>query len=159
MAERAVAHWLIASLAAMVVVLAPSSTLAQPPLRTVLILHWSTEDFPTTPVMNAAIREAIKSAGTPVDIHDEYLESDRFPEQTAALALREYIRRKYEGRRIDVVLAISEPALHFALGARPELFEGAPIVYSGITAMSGRIRAENGGLAGVISGAGYAATA
>jgi signal transduction histidine kinase len=140
--------------------LAPGSAFGQSASpRTVLVLHWSTEDFPTSPVINAAIRESFASAGTSVDLNTEYLESDRFPEVTASSALRQYVREKYRDRRIDVVIAIAEPALNFALAARPELFPNVPIVYSGITERSGSVRGENGGLAGVVSAAAYGATA
>jgi signal transduction histidine kinase len=97
--------------------------------------------------------------GTLVDLSTEYLESDRFPESVASTALSDYIRKKYRDRRIEVVIAISDPALDFALSNRPELFPGVPIVYSGVAERSGSIRHENGGLAGVVSGAAYAATA
>jgi hypothetical protein len=91
-------------------VLAPSAASGQPVSPpTVLVLQWSTEDFPTSPVLNAAIRESFASGGTPVDLSIEYLESDRFPESVASMALSDYIRQKYRDRRIDVVIAISEP--------------------------------------------------
>jgi signal transduction histidine kinase len=147
-------------LVAIVSALGAGAAAGQPaPLPTVLVLHWSTEDFPSSPVVNAAIRESFASGGTFADVSTEYLESDRFPESIASTALRDYIRHKYRDRRIEVVIAIAEPALNFALNIRPELFPGVPIVYSGVTEQSGTIRYENGGLAGVVSGAAYAATA
>jgi signal transduction histidine kinase len=160
MALRALTPALILPLLASAVqVLGPRPASGQPASpRTVLVLHWSTEDFPTNPIVTEAIRESFASAGLPVDLNTEYLESDRFP-ATASNALREYIRRKYQGRRIELVIAIAEPALNFALDARPELFQEAPIVYSGVSGRSGGIRSEHGGLAGVVSGAAYAATA
>jgi signal transduction histidine kinase len=94
-----------------------------------------------------------------VDINTEYLESDRFPEDVAELALRDYIRRKYQQRPIDVVLAIAEPALEFALRFRRELFPGAPVVYSGITERTGSIRSDDGGVTGVVTGPSYGASA
>src|SRR5262245_48762579 len=97
--------------------------------RTVLAVHWSSEDYPSTPVVDAAIRKVLHSrADAPVDYFAEYLESDRFPEEDATLAFRDYIRRKYRGRRIDAVLAITDPALQFVLQHRAELFPDAPIV-------------------------------
>ena len=97
--------------------------------RTVLALHWSSEDYPSTPVLDAAIRRALHTrAEAPVDYFAEYLESDRFPEEGATLAFRDYLRDKYRGRRIDVVLAITDPAREFALRHRGELFPDAPIV-------------------------------
>jgi len=66
----------------------------------------------------------------PVDYFAEYLESDRFPGEEATLAFRDYLQRKYQGRRIDVVLAITDPALQFVLQYRDQLFPGVPIVAS-----------------------------
>jgi signal transduction histidine kinase len=98
-------------------------------LRNVLAVHWSSEDFPSTPVVDAAIRQVLLSRGdAPVDYFTEYLESDRFPGEDATLAFRDYIRGKYRGRRIDLVLAITDPALQFVQQYRSELFPGAPIV-------------------------------
>jgi signal transduction histidine kinase len=160
MALHALTRRFAVLLLAVVPVLGPCTASGQPvPPPTVLVLHWSTEDFPTSPVVNAAIRESFAAGGTFVDLSTEYLESDRFPESVASRALSDYIRQKYRDRRIAVVIAIAEPALTFALNIRPELFPGAPIVYSGVTELSGSIRHENGGLAGVVSGAAYAATA
>jgi signal transduction histidine kinase len=105
------------------------------------------------------LRESFASESALVDLSTEYLETDRFPESVASQALRDYIRQKYGNRRIAVVIAVSDPALEFALNSRPELFPGVPIVYSSVTERSGRVRGENGGLAGVVSGAAYAATA
>jgi signal transduction histidine kinase len=160
MASRNPTPRLVVLLVAVALAPGPGPAFGQPASpRTVLVLHWSTEDFPSNPIVTAAIRESFASSGAPVDLNTEYLESDRFPEATASAALREYIREKYRERRIEVVIAIAEPALNFALASRSALFPGAPIVYSGVTERSGSIRSENGGLAGVVSGAAYAATA
>src|SRR5262245_218792 len=70
--------------------------------RRVLAVHWSSEDYPSTPVVDGAIRKVLLSrTDAPVDYFAEYLESDRFPTEDATLAFRDYIRRKYQGRRID----------------------------------------------------------
>src|SRR5262245_45263602 len=90
-----------------------------PLARTALATHWCPAIFPGPRVMDAAIREALRSDGDPpVNYFDEYLESEDFPPEMASLALRDYIRRKFEGRRIDVVIANATPALQFALRHR-----------------------------------------
>ena len=81
-----------------------------------------------------------------IDYFAEYLESDVFPADAASLALADYIRRKYRGRRIDVVIAIADPALQFVLDHRDELFPDAPIVYSGVAVPEGISRGAAGGL-------------
>jgi PAS domain S-box-containing protein len=119
--------------------------------KTVLTVHWSSEYFPTNPLVDDAIREVLRSgSATPVDYFAEYLESDRFPEETASLALRDYIRQKYRGRRIDLVFAVSEVALTFVLRYRDELFAGAPIVFSGSAMPDDRV-ARTAQLTGVVS--------
>jgi len=128
--------------------------------RTVLAIHWSTEDFPSSALTDATIRNLLTAdSNAPIDYNAEYLESDRFPEEQAMHALRDYIKEKFEGRRIELVIAIAEPALEFALRFRGDLFPDAPIVYSGLSERPPQIRNEGGGLTGVLSGAGYAATA
>lgn len=131
---------------------------AQSP-RTVLTVQWSSEDFPGTAVRDAAIRKVLLSrADMPIDYYAEYLESDRFPAEDASLALRDYIGRKYRGRRIDLVIAISDVALQFVLRHRGELFPNAPIVFSGVAAPDASIRSASGGITGVVVGPGYADT-
>ncbi len=75
---------------------APEIPAQSRPTRTVLTVHWSSEDFPSTPLIEAGIRQVLLANATgPVDYFAEYLESDRFPAQEASLALRDYIKRKF----------------------------------------------------------------
>jgi signal transduction histidine kinase len=110
---------------------------AQPrPVRTALAVHWSSEDYPSNPVVDDAIRQVLHSRDeAPVDYFAEYLESDRFPHEQATLAFRDYLQRKYQGRQIDVVLAITDPALQFVLQYRDQLFPGVPIVAASSSAL------------------------
>jgi signal transduction histidine kinase len=108
----------------------PAAWAQNPAARTVLAIHWGPEDFPGTSTLDAAIREELLSpSGPPIEYYAEYLESDVLPPATAADALRDYIARKFDGRRIDAVIAITTPALDFALAHRQALFPGAPIAF------------------------------
>ncbi|MGH9147323.1 MAG: ABC transporter substrate binding protein, partial [Vicinamibacterales bacterium] len=125
-------------------------------VRTLLGVYWSSEDFPGSPVIDATIREVLLArSDLPVDYYAEYLESDRFPEEEASLALRDYIRRKYRGRRIDVVLAIAGPATDFVLQHRKELFPDVPIVFSGETRPPTSIGGDDAGLTGIVGRVSY----
>jgi signal transduction histidine kinase len=109
--------------------IAPADSAQAQSVRTALAVHWSSEDYPSNPVIDGAIRRVLSSRNdAPVDYFSEYLESDRFPQEQATLAFRDYLQRKYEGRRIDVVLTITDPALQFVLRYRDQLFPGVPIV-------------------------------
>jgi PAS domain S-box-containing protein len=124
-----------------------------PAVRTVLTIHWSSEEYPGIPVIDAAIRDVFRGqTGTAVDFYAEYLESDRFPPEESSLALRDYIGRKFAGRRIDVVIAVAAPALQFALRHREDLFPDAPIVFATGLPPPDAIRTAGAGATGVIGG-------
>ena len=90
--------------------------------------------FPGTPALDAAIQDTlVRQTEVPVNHSAEFLESEQFPPETASLALRDYIAKKFQGRRIDLVIANASGALQFALRFRDELFPGAPIVFSAVT--------------------------
>jgi signal transduction histidine kinase len=152
------------------VVLALAATLWASPLRTsaraqvasprtVLTIHSGAETFPANSILDAGIREALASrTDFPIDYYAEYLESDLFPGEEASLAFKDYIRRKYHTRRIDVVLAMTDVGLRFALDHRGELFPDAPIVFSGLAAPDDITRDAGGGLTGIKAGVAYAET-
>ena len=77
----------------------------------VLTIHSGSQFFPANPVLDEAIREVLMSrADIPVDYYTEYIETDRFG-PLASASLADYVRRKYEGRQIDVVIAMTNYAL------------------------------------------------
>jgi signal transduction histidine kinase len=127
--------------------------------RTVLAIHWGSADFPPTPLVNASIQSALRSdPDIQVDYFTEYLESDAFAAEAASQALTDYIRQKYRGRRIDVVIAIADPALRFVLDHRDELFPGVPIVYSGVAVLADNRGGAPRGLTAVLRGVAYVET-
>lgn len=122
----------------------------EPSRRTVLTIHWSSEDFPATSVIDGAIRTAFRSAAeSRVDYYAEYLETDRFPPEQADAALRDYIHHKFAGRPIDTVIAVSDPALQFVLRYREQLFPQAAIVSSTATVPAYADRAVGAGVTGI----------
>jgi signal transduction histidine kinase len=133
---------------------------AQSTVQTVLAIHWGPETFPATPVVNGAILAALRANPAPpaVEYFTEYLQSDVLPPEHASLALRDSIRQKYHGRRIDVVIAIADPALRFVLDHRAELFPDTPIVFSGVAIPKGTSRTAAGGLTAVMRGVAYRET-
>lgn len=131
----------------------------EPRSRTVLTIHQGAVAFPANPVIDAAIREALLArVASPIDYFTEYLEVDPLPIPAATEALREYIRVKYAGRRIDVVIAVTDQSLRFAMDSRAELFPDAPIVYMGIVEPDAHERTDHGGVTGVRVGTAFGQT-
>ena len=132
---------------------------AQPqPRRTVLVVHWSPEEFPINPRRDAAIREVLLAPSETIDYFAEYLESDRFAEPQASKSLRDYIQEKYQGRRIDLVVAVTDVALQFVLQYRNDLFPSAPIVFAGFFPPAAEIRQADPGITGAVMAEGYEET-
>jgi signal transduction histidine kinase len=135
-----------------------TSQLAEPS-RSVLAIHWGPEDFPGTAAVDAAIQETLlSSAAPPVHYYAEYLETEEFRSETALLAFRNYVREKFAGHRIDVVIANSTPALQFALRHREELFPRVPVVFVAGSLPGLTINSAHAGVTGVLSDAPFAET-
>jgi signal transduction histidine kinase len=150
------------------IVLALAATLCAPPLctsasaqvvapRGVLTIHSGAVDFPSNPILDAGIREGLSRSELPIDYFVEYFQPDLFPGEAASLAFSDYIRRKYQGRRIDVVIAITDSALRFVLEHRGQLFPDASIVFSGLAGPD-EITRRGGRITGMTVGNAYAET-
>ena len=63
-----------------------------------------------------------------LDYYSESIDVARFSDDDYQVALREFLARKYQGRRFDLVIAISEACLTFVEKNREALFPDAPIV-------------------------------
>ena len=64
-----------------------------------------------------------------VEIYDEYLDLNRFPDPDRSPQLARYFAEKYQGFRPDAIVAEGTPALRFATDRLSRLFPGVPIVY------------------------------
>jgi signal transduction histidine kinase len=141
-----------------VVWIGPVEAVRAEPIRSVIAVHEGPETFPSNPILDKAIRSVLTvRTGIPVEYFAEYLESDRFPPDVAESALADYIRWKYRGRRIDVVIALTNPAFQFVLRHR-ELFSDAPIVFAGVSVPNRVILTAGGGVTGVKVSNAYADT-
>lgn len=152
------AHVLLAVAATLFATMLSTSALALDASPcTVLVIHSGSESYPANPILDAGIREALASrSDVAIDYFAEYLESDIFPAEEARSALTDYIRRKYRGRRIDLVIAMTDTGLRFVLDHRGELFPQAPIVFFGVA--PGEITQVGGGITGIRVGVAYGET-
>ena len=62
----------------------------------------------------------------------EYLESERFESPGYESGLSESLAGTYAGK-LDLVVAISYPALRFAVDHRDQIFPGVPIIFTGVS--------------------------
>ena len=103
---------------------APASEIQKP--KRVLVLYWYGKDFPSNVEFDRGVQAAFRTAR--IEYYAEYFEPNRFPGEVQAAAFRDYLRRKYSERKIDVVIAMSAVSADFLLKYRNDLFPDAPIV-------------------------------
>jgi signal transduction histidine kinase len=129
-----------------------------PSARNVLTIYSGDVNSSNNQTVDAGIRQTLLSRrGRPVEYFTEFLESDRFSAVEASQALSDYIARKYGERRIDVVIAVTNRALRFALERRATLFRDAPIVFAAAGVTGGDLdRRRRLNLTGVTVGNAYA---
>jgi PAS domain S-box-containing protein len=96
--------------------------------KRVLVLYWDNKDFPGNIKFDESFKAQLTSGAGNVEYYPEYMETTRFPGASQAF-FHDYLRQKYEGRNIDVVLATADVPLNFIIQYRADLFPNAPIVF------------------------------
>jgi signal transduction histidine kinase len=159
MARTAVA--LALAVTAILTPLASAPVLAQAPrARNVLVLHLGAESFPANPLIDRGIHSAfVAHPEIPISYYAEYFEDE--PPTTSSdpsPPFKDYLRRKFAGMPIDVVIACSDRVLRFALTYRAELFPRAPIVFWGLQIPDDATRNAGAGITGVRIGVNFVPT-
>src|SRR5216683_1080499 len=117
---RRAVRWLM--IVAMTAGFAPaSSSAAEPPPRSVLILYQSNSGAPFNIAFSSAIRSALShSSVTPVSVYTEHLDFGLFSGAQHERVLSTYLREKYKGRAIGVIAVVGSTTLDFVLRLRAE---------------------------------------
>lgn len=103
-------------------------TQIKPPKR-VLVLYWDNKDFRGNIRFDENFKLAMQSAQLEgFEYHPEYYEYTRFPDEGHTSAFHNYLREKYRGSTIDVVVTTADAPLGFLLKYRADLFPTSPIV-------------------------------
>ena len=97
----------------------------------VLLIYTTPRLAPSIVSIDEAFRATLESRlERPVFFYTEYLDINAA--DSAQPSLREFLIRKYAGRRLDLILTVSSPVLRFALQHRARLFAGVPIVFTAV---------------------------
>jgi signal transduction histidine kinase len=97
--------------------------------KTVLVLHTYGSQSAFRPLFDRALQQSLNHNGfEDAEVYTETLESNRFPGNKQASLFQHYLGQKYRGLKIDLVIAVWNPALNYALEHREELFPNAPIL-------------------------------
>ncbi len=101
--------------------------------RIVVVLYPDANDGrPGEVLVDRGIRATFAGGLETVEIHSEHLDVSRFGDADYPQHLAEFLRRKYAGRKVDLVIAALASALDFALKHREQAFPGVPIVFCAV---------------------------
>jgi len=95
----------------------------------VLLLNSYSPGRPGIDRVNDAFIERLRESGIPLEhIHVEFLNQEQPNAEMVAAARRALLMAQYGGGRIDMLVALQQPALNFALRELAELAPGAPLL-------------------------------
>jgi signal transduction histidine kinase len=99
----------------------------------VLIIHSNQRAQPATVIIGDALENVVQDGlGASVYIFREYLDSEWVSTEAYADTQADFLRQKYSGRNIRVIVVEANPALRFALKFRDRMFPGVPVVHVAI---------------------------
>jgi signal transduction histidine kinase len=98
-----------------------------------MVLYPVSDGQPGILLFDQSLRSAFKASGhDKIEIYNEFLDAVRFDDDRYRRQLGKFLRQKYAGRKIDVIIPALGPSLDFVLKYREELFPDVPTVFSAI---------------------------
>ena len=98
--------------------------------KRVLFISSERSDMPAMRELEETIRGVFHESADPeIELFPEYFDFARFPIEQYAAANVQYLRERYAGQGIDLILVTTGFALEFVLSHRDELFPKTPIVF------------------------------
>ena len=112
--------------------------------KRIVTLRWYDRFYDTNIRSDQQFRAALQSAAPGgIEYYSEYLETNRFPGDRLSLLLRDYLRQKYAGYKVDVLVTRGSPPLDFVLEHRHELFLNSPIVFATERPVAARLASDS----------------
>src|SRR5262249_51173631 len=88
-------------------------------IRRVLVLYPVSDGQPGVSLFDQGLRSTCKAySNQHIELYNEYLDAARFPDDRYQRQLAEFLRQKYAGRKIDVLIPALAPSLDFVLKYR-----------------------------------------
>ena len=102
------------------------------PLRRILLLLSERRELPGNVVFEESLRSSLgSSADGLIEVYSEWLDVARFSSPADRQTHVEFLRRRYGDKKLDLLIAIGEPALEIAAGHGAQISPGTPILASG----------------------------
>ena len=116
--------------------------------KNILVLISSHKTDTWSDSISGGVEQEIAASSQTIGIWAEYMDANRFTTSSSKGILASLYHRKFVGLTFDVIVTIGESAVKFALAHHHDLFQGRPIVFSGLN----ESQAEEALAAGAITG-------
>ena len=124
--------------------------------KRILVLYWYNKDFPGNATSDQSIQLVLNSAPSGnIEYYAEFLETNRFPGEDQAITLRDYLRRKYAERPIDVIIATADATVEFFRKYRNDIFPNTPLVFTAANSPPAKDCEAGPGMTGVVNHQSY----
>src|ERR1051325_6663134 len=116
---------------AVALLLAMTAIAAAQPKR-ILLMHSFGPTFGPWNAISGRLREELRQQSPyPVDLYEASLQGERFAEAPDQGPFLDYLRGLFEGRDLDLMVAMGAPAARFMLRYRTNLFPSKPLLIAG----------------------------
>ena len=106
-----------------------------PSAKRVLLVYSHEREMAMYAGFDHALRVHLKSAGSsPIEFYTEYLDLIRFAGPVQREKSVDYLRAKYAGPRIDLIVTVGSLAFDFILEHGDTIFPDIPIVFASVSA-------------------------
>ena len=125
----------LVALCIIVCLVAVSSANAAEPDRPkrVLMLFSGNKFAPGSALVEKTVEDVLLKGAPAVELYAEYLDANRFPEESHYQLFREYLQAKYAQNPPDVIVAFLIVKFELAGRLPTELFPGIPVVFGALT--------------------------
>jgi signal transduction histidine kinase len=104
---------------------------AEPPkeIRRILILNEVGASYPGITIINEGIQAALSDSPYRLEFYSEYMETGLFPNLADQQEFRDFYLRRYQNRKLDVIITVGPSPLKFMQEVHQAAFPGVPIVF------------------------------
>ncbi len=98
--------------------------------KRVLVFYTARKDALAPVIAERALQKTLNEGlSDHLDYYSEYIDMARFPDPRYQSALHDFLRRKYEGQRFDLIVTVGGTALEFIERNGAELYPKTPVVF------------------------------
>ncbi len=103
------------------------------PHRRLLILNSYDEAYPWTRGIVTATAATLAAEFNSLEMFVEYMDMRRFTGPEHVSAFRDFLARKYAGRKLDAIVAMDDDAVAFLKAQGPDFLAGPPVIFGGVS--------------------------